>query len=128
MPEGTEYWYGDLMNYGETSGIKEITTPSAAEAVVRIAGANRYSTAAEISKSAFERCDTVILAYGMNYADALAGGVYAALYRSPLLIVSGSLSNEQKAYLKSKKPTGVTVFGGEGAVPDELVKKILESA
>ena len=44
----------------------------------RLAGDNRFKTAAEISKAEFTTAKTVILAYGMNYADALAGGILAA--------------------------------------------------
>ena len=40
----------------------------------RLAGTNRFSTAVAISKASYpDGADTVILAFGLNYADALAG-------------------------------------------------------
>ena len=59
------------------SEIKTVTTPSADD-ILRICGDNRYATAAEIAKNTFEKADTVVLAYGTNYADALAGVSLAA--------------------------------------------------
>lgn len=41
----------------------------------RLSGDNRYATAAAISQESYDKSDTVVLAYGMNYADALAGSL-----------------------------------------------------
>ena len=41
-------------------------------AVQRFAGENRYTTAAIVSSKTFEKADTVVIAFGENYPDALA--------------------------------------------------------
>ena len=48
-------------------------------AIDRFAGSTRFDTAAKISSESkqFEQCVTVIIANGMDHADALASGVYA---------------------------------------------------
>lgn len=44
----------------------------------RIAGANRYETAAEIAQDTYPGgCDTVVLANGENYPDALSASPLA---------------------------------------------------
>lgn len=94
----------------------------------RLAGDNRFKTAAEISKAEFTTAKTVILAYGMNYADALAGGILAAKKAAPLFLTANSLSDEQAAYLKAKELNCIYVFGGTGAVSADIVDKITKAA
>ena len=54
--------------------------------VDRISDANRYLTAIEISKEGWTKSDTVVLARGDNYADALAGVPYAHQLNAPILL------------------------------------------
>lgn len=55
---------------------------------VRLAGAGRYETAAAISKYEFTKADTVVLAYSMSYADALAGVPLANKLNAPILLTN----------------------------------------
>src|SRR5579871_1135370 len=58
--------------------------------VTRLAGADRYETAVAISQASFPgTAPTVYLATGLNFPDALAGGVAAAIARGPLLLLPG---------------------------------------
>lgn len=91
---------------------------------VRLAGKGRYETAAEISKYEFTKADTVVLANGMNYADALAGGVLAARRKAPLVLVGSSLDNMNAGFLDRHTFYNEFVFGGTGAVPDTVVNKV----
>src|SRR5439155_5191296 len=60
----------------------------AAPTVSRLAGADRYGTAVEISKAAFAAgLDTVFVANGTGFADAMAGGPAATRRRAPVLLV-----------------------------------------
>ena len=96
-------------------------------AVTRLAGKGRYATAAEISKAAFTSANTVILADGMNYADALAGVPLAKKLGAPILLTgTNTLAPETLAEIKRLKATNVIIIGGEGAV-SENVRKELES-
>lgn len=91
---------------------------------MRLAGKGRYETAAEISKYEFTKADTVVLANGMNYADALAGGVLAARRKAPLVLVGSSLDNMNAGFLDRHTFYNEFVFGGTGAVPDTVVNKV----
>ncbi|WP_382309646.1 cell wall-binding repeat-containing protein [Herbiconiux sp. UC225_62] len=55
--------------------------------VVRSAGADRFEASSNLNRSAFSKADTVYLATGLNYPDALAGGVLAGATGSPLYVI-----------------------------------------
>ncbi|MGM0843736.1 MAG: cell wall-binding repeat-containing protein [Bacillota bacterium] len=57
----------------------------------RISGDSRYTTAAEIStKGWYEGAETVIIASGTNYPDALSGTTLASFYNAPILLLDSS--------------------------------------
>ena len=96
----------------------------------RIWGANRYSTCIEVNKKFASTLTgkTMCVATGLNFPDALAGGVLAAKKAAPLFLTANSLSDEQTAYLKAKELNCIYVFGGTGAVSDDTVDKISRAA
>jgi hypothetical protein len=95
--------------------------------VDRIAGSNRYQTAAKVATHgvgvaglAWER---VGIATGTNYPDALAGGVLQGKVGAVMLLTRPDvLSPEASAVLKANKGAidTVTFFGGSGAVSADV--------
>ena len=86
--------------------------------VTRAAGANRFATAAEISMLHHpnpQTVDTVFVATGANFPDALAGAVAAAAAGSPLLL-TGSVPQVTADELDRLDPEDIVILGGEGAV------------
>ena len=99
--------------------------------VVRVAGANRYETCVAVNKKfkSVVSSDGICVAKGLDFPDALAGGVYAAKTRQALFLADGKkLQDVQGSYLKGKNASKITVFGGVGAVPDDLVKLIAQAS
>lgn len=95
-----------------------------------IAGKNRYSTAVEVAKY-FEqhmnigKVDTVILANGMNYPDALAAAPLVNKRNAVILLTNPiELSRETKQYLRDKKIRNVIIVGGEYAVSGNVQMEI----
>lgn len=92
--------------------------------VTRLAGANRFETATEISKNLFPSGKTsakVYLANGITLVDALVGGTMTD--GAPILLTdgSGTLPAATLKEIKRLKPSEVVALGGEGAVrPTEL--------
>ena len=99
--------------------------------VQRVAGKNRYETCIAVNKK-FKSVLTgkgICVAKGLDFPDALAGGVYAASTKQALFLADGKkLQDCQNTYLKGKNASKITVFGGTGAVPDELVKTIAQAS
>jgi len=89
--------------------------------ITRVAGANRYETAIKTSEKNFASADNVILATGMNYADALSASALAGSLKAPLLLArpdaldSGVLGEIQR--LKAKK---AYIMGSSAAVSNAV--------
>ena len=96
----------------------------------RFSGNDRYETCIKINKAFANRLTgkTVCIAKGYNFPDALAGGVFAANQKAPLFLADKlgktTLSKVQKDYLKSKKAGRFYIFGGDSAVPTDLVLEV----
>jgi putative cell wall-binding protein len=88
--------------------------------IVRLGGVDRYATAIATANNFKLSGKSACIATGTNFPDALAGSVYAANYNAPIILVGNTLTDEEKAYIKNSKLSGVTIFGGEGAVNDKI--------
>ena len=103
------------------------TEPEYVTPVTRLAGSNRFKTAAEISKAEFTTAKTVILAYGMNYADALAGVPLANKLNAPILLTNtNELDASTAEEIKRLKAENVIILGGEGAISADVEKSLLK--
>jgi putative cell wall-binding protein len=93
--------------------------------VSRLAGTDRYATAAAISKATFATADTVFIATGLNFADALGGGPVAGIGSAPLLLVSATgVPTSIASELLRLNPSHVTVLGGTGVVSESVQSQI----
>jgi putative cell wall-binding protein len=87
----------------------------------RQAGLNRYATAAAISSSTFPTADTVLLATGVNFPDALAAGPWAGSLGAPILLVGPTwIPAETMAELDRLSPSRTVILGGTGAVSADV--------
>jgi putative cell wall-binding protein len=96
----------------------------------RIYGNTRYETslkAADAFKEqlGIDKFDTVILADGRNYADALAGSYLSCVKNAPILLVDSRndhISAVQEYIKKNLNPGGmIYMLGGTAVVPDASV-------
>ena len=93
--------------------------------VQRLAGTDRYATSAAVSTGTFATGDTVFIATGRNFPDALGGGPVAGIVPGPLLLVpGGSLPPSVSTELQRLDPDRVIVLGGSGVVTDGVVNQI----
>lgn len=84
--------------------------------VTRVAGANRYSTAANLADS-FPTGSPVFLATGTDFPDALAGTAAAAAQHAAILLTTPTtLPPDTAAALSALAPSSITILGGTGAV------------
>lgn len=94
--------------------------------VSRIWGKNRYQTCVEVN-SKFKNVLTgngICIAKGLDFPDALAGGVLAAFKGMPLFLADNVMTDAQTNYLKEKSADSIYIFGAQGAVSDDLVQQI----
>ncbi|MYL36346.1 cell wall-binding repeat-containing protein [Halobacillus litoralis] len=85
----------------------------------RISGVDRYQTAIEVSKQGWEQSETVVIARGDSFPDALAGAPLAYKLDAPILLTkSNKLSSEVKTELNRLGAEKAVILGGGGAVSD----------
>ncbi len=84
--------------------------------VERISGKNRYETAVAISNIGWESADTVIIARGDDFPDALAGAPLAYKMDAPILLTGKTLPQSVKDELARLKAEKAIILGGKGAV------------
>jgi putative cell wall-binding protein len=114
---------------GGTAVISDTVRTAAAKYAVlgttsRLAGADRFGTSVQISKSAYGSAgsNTVFVATGANFPDGLAGGAVAALVPGPILLVSPTrLPSVIGTELNRLDPDTVYVIGGTSAVSSGVV-------
>lgn len=90
--------------------------------VERVAGADRFATAIEISREVHESAELVLLARGDAYPDALASSALAGLHRVPVLLtprdhVPAPVLDE----LARLDTSRVLLLGGRGALGQGVV-------
>lgn len=85
--------------------------------VVRIDGADRYATAANVSRTFPVGVERVFLATGEDYPDALAATAVAGQWDYPILLVrSDEIPSATRDALERLDPAGITILGGTRAV------------
>ncbi|MDQ4034659.1 MAG: PQQ-dependent sugar dehydrogenase [Chloroflexota bacterium] len=101
---------------------KVIRISPAAPSVGRLAGADRYNTAAAVSRASYPGGATnVMVATGVNFPDALAGSAAAGHLGMPVLLVHPSfIPAATAAELDRLNPQRIYVVGGAAVVPESI--------
>lgn len=115
-----------------------VAVPSVAESqlrgagvttVERIAGQDRYATAAAVSQRFAAMGQPVFIATGLGFADALAASPLAAATGGTILLTGlGNLPVATANELRRTKPSQVIVLGGPTAVPEAQLAQIESAA
>lgn len=87
----------------------------------KIGGRDRAATSVAIAKRAFPQgADTVYLAQGNDFVDAVAGG---AITEGPVVLVQKKkVGSVVCTYLRQTRPFRIVLLGGEGAVDTSVLK------
>lgn len=93
----------------------------------RLSGENRYDTALKIADaykadSGKAKFDSIIVACGTNFPDALAGSYLAKAVNAPIIIWREKENRKIQDYIKSNVKSGGKVYllGGTGAISDNI--------
>jgi uncharacterized protein YjdB len=92
--------------------------------VERLGGSDRFATAVKIAEALGSRGKAVI-AYGMNFPDALAISPWAAYNNIPILLTdTDTLPSATAAALQELGITQTIVVGGTGVISDSVAQKL----
>ncbi|MGB4593190.1 MAG: cell wall-binding repeat-containing protein [Coriobacteriia bacterium] len=112
----------ELLVRPDTNGADDIflkkIMPITADGSFRAAGDNRYETAIAMSQEAFpDGADTVVLATGANWPDALGGSALAGAVGGPILLTEpGALTPAVADEIERLGAMDVYILGGYSAV------------
>ena len=102
--------------------------------VTRISGKGRCETAIKAADELKEvrgvsKFDSIIIASGMNFADALAGSYLAARKSAPILLYQNGRLNLDVNYVTENLAVNGTVYilGGTAAVPAEVEEALVKA-
>jgi len=96
---------------------------------VRLGGDDRYLTSLTVAEYFNLGSRTVFVATGNNFPDALAGSVYAAKQKAPIILTGSTLPSQTADYVVSRKPAEMTILGGKAVVGkdiEQLLKELSE--
>ncbi len=99
--------------------------PFSVDPVERRSGTDRYLTAVDVSSKAFASpTGKVLLATGLNFPDALAGGAVAGIAGTPILLAQPTCIPAQvNAEIDRLNPQQVIVLGGTSVLSDAVVNR-----
>lgn len=106
--------------------IKMCTAPAVSDvSIERLAGSDRYATAAAISRARFSSASTVFIATGASFPDALAASPAAARSNGPILLTArDSLPAATATELQRLDPSTIIVLGGTSAVSQYVLDRL----
>ena len=111
--------------------VDQIKAASGAEEVRRLAGGDRYATAVKVAEI-LEEFQTVYIASGESFADAVAAGPAAGKESAPLLLTRATtLPAVTRDYLKGKELKKIVLVGGTAAISAQVemsVRALVPSA
>ena len=90
-------------------------------ALTRVAGVDRYATAAAAALDAFATSESVVVARGDSFPDALAGAYLTGVVDAPLLLTrSDALPTVTSDAIAALGATKVYLLGGTSAISDSV--------
>lgn len=107
---------------GGLVALASVAVPAAPATAARLAGPDRFATAAEVSASwAPAGVERAYVATGLDFPDALATGPVAGVQRAPILLVGpDGIPPATAAELTRLAPREIVVVGGPASVPDAV--------
>ena len=124
----------DLVVVGGPAAVSEAVEQSlrelAARRLTRIAGGDRYATAAAVSRSRFAQpVERVLVVTGRDFPDALAAAPAAAGLGAGLLLVTPTgVPAATATELERLDPQTITIVGGAGAVAPAVEQQLRSTA
>ena len=87
----------------------------------RLAGRNRFETAASVAASGWPgQGESIILASGSDWPDSLVGSTLSRRTNAPMLLTNpASLTPVTRSTIAARRPSRILVLGGEGAISSD---------
>ncbi|MFZ7121881.1 MAG: cell wall-binding repeat-containing protein [Eubacteriaceae bacterium] len=114
---------GSQQNYKVT--IKRSMNINISTGLKRLSGSNRWDTSSLIADYGWAVTNSIVLASGVNFPDALAAAPFAFKIDAPLILTEkGSIPKETMDTINKLKPKTIYVLGGPIAIKDSVVNQL----
>lgn len=108
--------------------VKSLTSLMDAD-ILRVGGENRYETSLNICNIFKLDTDTIVIANGKKFPDALSGSALAVKSNSPIILTDGKDIAKQKEYIDKFGYTKVVLLGGTAAIDksvEDMFNKVVQ--
>ena len=95
------------------------------KSVNRIEGTNRFDTAVTIAETYYKDPEAIVLTRGRVLADGLAGFSVVTAYNAPMLLTEAAPDENLLEYLEGSDIKHMYVLGGEAAVSDQAIERVI---
>lgn len=107
------------------AGVSQRAYADSDASFIRLSGQSRYETAVEISKSTWSNSDSVVLAYGEDFPDGLAGVTLAYSKDAPILLTrSSDLPQSTLTEIQRLNAKNIYVLGGTGVISTNIEEQL----
>lgn len=107
-----------VVSEGVVAELERIVGPGR---VTRVAGSDRFATSRAVAQQFFTSPESVAVASGRQFPDALAGGPHAAGRNAPMLLSAATtLPDPQTVYVQATQPDAAVIYGGAHALADTV--------
>lgn len=91
----------------------------------RVAGKDRYETSYKFAMKYYPNSQTITIANGADFPDALAGGPIAAYHKAPILLSSGNtLYGGIQSILDEGSTLKALLFGGNKSLAENIITNV----
>ena len=102
-----------------------LTVKTSLNDILRLKGSDRFGTASVISKHTYSSAETVLIARGLDFPDALAGAPLAYQLDAPILLAGKTkLTDSTIGEIQRLKASKAIILGGTNAVPDSVKSQL----
>ena len=122
-------WYDEQGNKVDTVPADgKVSAKWSLKALTRLSGGGRYDTMGELVSEAYpDTADTVIVASGENYPDALAASGLSGVLDAPIVLTgTDELSAQAAEQLDRLQPSTIIIAGGGAAVSDTVKARLAD--
>lgn len=111
-----------------SSVAEAIAAAAGVDEVERLEGEDRYQTSAAIAAQ-FDTADTVFVATGRDFPDALSGAAVAGTEAAPLVLSNtGSISRQVLDQIERLDPDTIVIVGDDTVVSDAVAQRLAQYA
>lgn len=100
--------------------LSELQSINSGNTIQRIKGSDRYATSLAFAEEYFSSSKNIIIASGLKFPDALAGGPFAGYKDAPILLVNNDIDKGSREFIYKNESTTIYLLGGKATLAPNI--------